>query len=368
MSSLAEKLARFDDSPSLEHARTIPSEWYFDPEIAAAERRFVFSQTWQAVGRVDQLTEPGCFLSIDVAGEPIVVVRDEDGNLRAFANVCRHRAARVVPQAEGKTSRLRCRYHGWTYDLCGRLRGTPEFDGVADFARQDNGLPSFAVDTCGPFVFVHPGEVKQTLADYLAPFAERVAPLDIGNLKFAGRRQYEMDCNWKIFVDNFQDGGYHLNTLHPSLSGAINYSGYRTENFSMSSVQVSPMRTSSDETVAKVRSGENAYYWWIFPNFMINVYEGVMDTNLVLPLGPNRCRVIFDFFFADVETEEAKRFNAESIAIAHQIQLEDQEISEEVQRGLSSNTYDTGRFRVKRESGGCHFHRLLAQALHRAVE
>lgn len=120
--SLLEKIELFDPNLPLAEARTIPSVWYFDPEVHAAERSSVFAGTWQQIGRLDQLAEPGSFVTEDVAGEPILVVRDQERTLRAFSNVCRHRAARVAREPAGKVSRLRCRYHGWTYDLAGRLR------------------------------------------------------------------------------------------------------------------------------------------------------------------------------------------------------------------------------------------------------
>src|SRR5271163_2219761 len=155
---LTDKLRAFDPTLPLSHARTIPSSWYFDPEIYAAECQHVFGGSWLMAGRVDQVREPGCFCTLEIAGEPVVVVRDESGVLRAFANVCRHRAAQVINQPDGKVTKLRCRYHGWTYDLAGRLRGTPEFDGVADFCREDNGLTEVRIETWGPFVWVHLGE------------------------------------------------------------------------------------------------------------------------------------------------------------------------------------------------------------------
>src|SRR5437764_5090298 len=148
-STLAEKLAAFDPDCPLEHARTIPSSWYFDAEIYAAECRQVFGNTWQTVGRADQVAESGSFLTADLAGEPILVVRDDQGTLRAFHNVCRHRAAQVINLPEGKLAKLRCRYHGWTYDLQGHLRGTPEFDGVQEFCKEAEGLVPLAVATWG---------------------------------------------------------------------------------------------------------------------------------------------------------------------------------------------------------------------------
>jgi choline monooxygenase len=362
--NLRTKLAAFNPVRPLEQALTIPSAWYHDTEIASAERRTVFGNTWQAVGRADQVAKPGSFLTADLAGEPILVVRDEAGVLRAFYNVCRHRAARVVAEPEGQLKKLRCRYHGWTYDLAGKLRGTPEFDSVADFCREDNGLPEVAVATWGPVVWVHLGPSPLPLTETLAPLPERTQGMDLDSLRFVERREYRLACNWKVFVDNFLDGGYHVNTIHPGLAGVIDYSGYRTEVFANTSVQISPLkRANAPEDMAKVRSGDAAYYWWVYPNFMINLYQGVMDTNLVLPLGPDACRVVFDFYFADTEGEARRRFIAESTAVGHQIQLEDVGICEEVQRGLASRSYDTGRFSVRREAGGYHFHRLLARSL-----
>jgi choline monooxygenase len=357
--TLREKLLPFDDTLPLERARTIPALWYADPEVHAAECRWVFGNTWQAVGRIDQVAEPGRYFTADLAGEPIVVVRGDDGVLRAFHNVCRHRAARVVPDAEGRATRLRCRYHGWTYDLTGRLRGTPEFDGVADFRKEDSGLPALAVDVWGPLVWVHAGPSPQPLAEYLAPLPERAAALGLESLRFVSRREYRLACNWKVFVDNYLDGGYHVNTVHPALAGVLDYSQYRTEVFGHSSVQSSPLTPSGDPALDSVRTGDRAYYWWVFPNMMLNVYRGVMDTNLVLPLGPDACRVVFDYYFAGANAAAMER----SIEVAHQVQLEDAGVCEEVQRGLASRSYDTGRFSVKREAAGYHFHRLLARWL-----
>jgi choline monooxygenase len=360
--SLTEKLRQFDSELPLARARTIPAAWYFDQDLFALERRQVFGNTWQAVGRTDQVREPGSYFTFDLAGEPILVLRDEEGALRAFYNVCRHRAAQVMNEPEGKATKLRCRYHGWTYDLQGRLRGTPEFDGVQEFCKEEQGLPSLSVATWGPLVFVHPNP-PQPLEAFLAPLPERTAALGIDRLRFAGRREYVLHCNWKVFVDNYLDGGYHVNTVHPALAGALDYAHYRTEIAGNTSVQISPLKPPADPELAMVRAGDNAYYWWVFPNLMINLYQGVMDTNLVLPLGTERCRVFFDFYFAEAEGDDAKRFISQSVAVAEQVQQEDIGVCEEVQRGLNSRSYDTGRFSVKREAGGYYFHQLLARQL-----
>ncbi len=357
---LCDLLAAFDRELPLERARTIPAGWYHDPALAALERRAVFGDSWQAAGRTALVADRGTYLTCDLAGEPVLVVRDGEGVLRAFANVCRHRAAPVMTEACGRASRLRCRYHGWTYDLAGRLRGTPEFDGVAEFIREDQGLPPLAVASWGPYVWAHTGPRPGPLDEALAPLPAETAGR-IERLAFAERRVYDLACNWKVYVDNYLDGGYHVNTVHPGLAGALDYNRYRTETYAASSVQRSPLVPGGG--VAAVRTGAEAQYWWVFPNFMLNLYDGVMDTNLVLPLAPDRCRVVFDFFFAETEGESAARFIRESIEVAEQVQREDIGICEEVQRGLGSRSYDTGRFSVRREAAGYHFHRLLARKL-----
>ena len=355
----------FDDERPLAQAQTIPSSWYSDASLYAAERRGVFDG-WQVVGRTDQAAQPGSYLTADIAGEPVLVVRDDEGTLRAFFNVCRHRAAPLLTDTQGCVAKLRCRYHGWTYDLAGRLRGTPEFNGVEDFCREENGLVSIPVATWGPLVWVqsHAGAADMPLDEFLAPLSERTQGLGMEALRFVERREYEVACNWKVYVDNYLDGGYHINTVHPGLAGVIDYSQYRSQLFEQASVQTGPLKP-SDGNVGQVRTGDNAYYWWIFPNFMLNLYAGVMDTNLVLPLGVDRCRVVFDFYFANTEGNEARRFIAESVRVADEVQIEDQGICEEVQRGLGSRAFDTGRFSVKREAPGYHFHQLLARRLRR---
>jgi choline monooxygenase len=245
--------------------------------------------------------------------------------------------------------------------MAGRLRGTPEFDGVADFRREDNGLAPVAVAEWGPFVWAHLGTPERSLEEFLAPLPDSPAARLMQGLRWHGRQEHDLACNWKVFVDNYLDGGYHINAVHPALAGVIDYSQYRTDVHAFTSVQSGPLKPSGDDArTATVRTGERAHYWWVFPNLMLNVYAGVMDSNWVLPLGPGRCRVVFDFFFADGLTDA---YRAESLAVAHQIQLEDGGICEAVQRGLSSRSYDTGRFSVRREAAGYHFHRLLARQL-----
>src|SRR5678815_5310731 len=276
--SLEDVLAGFDDAAPLERASTIPGDWYTDPRVAALERRTVWSRTWQLVGRTAQVAEAGAFVTAEVAGEPVVVVRGSDGVLRGFFNVCRHHAAAVMTAPCGKVDRLRCPYPGWAYDLAGQLRGVPEFDGVCDFDRGATGLVPLAVATWQQFVFVHLDPDPEPLPRALGALVEQVAPLGLGELAFCERREYTLACNWKVFVDNYLDGGYHVPHLHPSLSSILTYTDYTIESFERFCLQASPIEGGDPDTAA-VRQGR-ALYYWIYPNLMLN---SVSYTHLTLP-------------------------------------------------------------------------------------
>jgi choline monooxygenase len=352
----------------LEEAWTIPAPWYFDPRIAELERASVFSSTWQVVGRADQVRDNGQFFTADLAGEPLVIARGEDGQLRAFYNVCRHHAAAVVTEAQGCAKQFRCPYHGWTYAIDGTLKGMVEFDGVCNFDRAKNGLVPVRVDVWENFVFVNLDGRAAPLRDFLGVVSELVAPLELAKkLHFFDRRVYTLNCNWKVYVDNYLDGGYHVPHAHKGLSSVIEYTKYTIENFDRACLQSSPLSSdSSSETgVAATRQGR-AFYLWLYPNFMINAYEGVMDTNLVLPLGVNRCAVVFDYYFADTSAAAEAR-HKESIAVSERVQDEDMAICDAVQRGLGSRAYVAGRLSVRREAGEHLFHRLLHADLTKAL-
>jgi choline monooxygenase len=356
-------LATYDASAPLAEASTIPAPWYVDPRVAQLERTAVFSKTWQMIGRADQVERPGQFVTTNVAGEPIVVVRGNDGALRGFYNVCRHHAAAVLTEPCGQASLLRCPYHGWNYGLDGSLKGTPEFDGVKNFDRHENGLMPMRVDTWEKFVFVNLDPEAVPLQDFLGGLVKRMAPLGVSKLHYFDSRVYEIHCNWKVFVDNYLDGGYHVPHLHKGLNSVLDYKEYTIENEDRYCLQSSPMVASSeDAATGATRKGDRAWYFWQYPNLMINCYEGYMDTNLVLPVDVDHCRVIFDFYFADV-SEAHREYNQQSVAVGARVQEEDLGICEAVQRGLKSRAYNAGRLSVRREAGEHLFHRLLAADL-----
>jgi choline monooxygenase len=362
--SLQQILKSYDASAPLAEAYTIPAPWYTDQRVADLELTNVFARNWQAVGRRDQLTKPGDYVTATVANEPVVVVRGSDGVLRGFYNVCRHHAMTVMNQPCGHAQHLRCPYHGWTYNLAGQLRGMTEFEGVKNFAREDNGLVPVKVESWENFVFVNLEPHAGTLHDFLGELVQLAKPLGFGGLTFVERRSYIQNCNWKVYVDNFLDGGYHVPHMHKGLNSVLDYTKYTIENVDRTCVQSSPVSVASDSEVsaANTRKGDRAFYFWQYPNFMLNWYEGYLDTNLVLPLGPGKCEVIFDFYFGDV-TEDNMAYIRESMGVSELVQQEDMVICDGVQRGLSSRAYQAGRLSVRRETGEHLFHRLLAADL-----
>ena len=368
MPSLADLVDAYDPGTPLERASTIPAPWYLDERIFELERRSVFARSWLAVGRADQVASTGGFVATECGGEPVVAVRGDDGELRAFFNVCRHHAAAVVTASEGTAHLLRCPYHGWTYSLAGELKGTPDFAGVCDFDRSANGLVPIPSGVWESWIFaaVDPGASLQTFLG--ADLAARVAPLGLAGMHWVERRRYVLECNWKVFVDNYLDGGYHVPHLHKGLNSVLDYASYTIDNGARFCLQSSPIVNDGAEIeTGAVRTGDRALYFWIYPNFMINCYGGAMDTNLVIPLGVDRTEVLFDFYFADV-SEARHAHNRDSIAIADRIQEEDLAICASVQRGLRSRAYTSGRLSVRREAGEHLFHRLLHADLRHTLD
>ena len=355
-------IADFFFESLLSQASTLPSRYYYHPEILELEKRTVFGSTWQLVGRAEQVARPGDYFTASIADEPIVVARGRDERLRVFSNVCRHRAGPVATGI-GHCNTFQCGYHGWSYSLDGRLLGTPEFDGVECFSKEANSLPEFQVETWGSLVFVNLDPGCQPLSEMLGDLPSRIAHCDLSTMTFAARKEWYVDCNWKVYVDNYLEG-YHIPIVHPSLNREIDYVRYRTETQRYYSIQHSPIKESAsrlrkDETA----SGNQVQFAWIFPNLMLNAYPDNYSTNLIVPVGPERTLTVFDWYFRDIHRSDVQEALQQTIEFSDEIQLEDIAICEAVQRGLRSQTYSSGRYSVRRENGVHHFHGLLDEFL-----
>ena len=355
---------QFDPSLPVEAATTPPAWWYTDPRMHDSELREVFQRSWIAVGRTDQVSEPGAYFTGVLAENPYVVLCDEAGELRAFHNVCRHHAA-VVAQECGKARELVCPYHGWTYRLDGSLRSAPRMGRLEGFNPKAFGLPPISVRAWGPLVLVDmdgPEGGDDNPRDLAADAAPLVGPLEelgFERMRWVERRRYAMRCNWKVFVDNSLDGGYHVAYAHERLAEGLAFDGYRTEVFDRSAIQV------CESSGADARLGQRVVYAWLYPNRFVNRYGRMMDTNVVLPVAPDRCEVVFDFYVDDEDHLEwgAKRRIRRAVADSHVIQQEDVEICESTQRGLTSSSFDRGRYSSQLEGAVHAFHRMLHRDL-----
>ena len=339
-------------------ARALPAPCYVEPSMAPRDRDAVFARSWQLVGHAAQFAGAGDHAPCDVAGVPLVIVRGEDeaggrGPLRALHNVCRHRAGPLATCAARGARALTCQYHGWTYGLDGRLRGAPEMGRAEGFDPAEVTLPQARVAQWQGLVFAAldaQAPPFETLTDGIdARLA--AAGHDLADLRFHQRVSYDVDCDWKVYVDNYLEG-YHVPRVHPALNAALDYASYRTELAPWHSLQSSPL----DTAPALYGSGE-ALYFWLWPNTMLNCLPGRLQTNRVLSLGSGRCRVEFDFFYIQESAQSAADAQFSDL-----VQHEDITICSAVQRGLASGSYEPGRLNPLRESGVWHFHELLRSA------
>ena len=343
-----------DAAKELELASALPARYYFGEDMLAMEQRSVFARSWQLVAHHDQLAEPGDHVVEKIGEVPVIVIRGQDGVLRAFPNVCRHRAGPLA-LCNGKGARaLHCKYHGWTYTLEGQLRSAPEMQAAADFNVADIRLPPLRVHEWQGLVFVALDADVPDFDQVYGGIVERIAPIDLSAMRYLRRDSYDIDCNWKVYIDNFLEG-YHLPHVHPGLSKVLDYRAYDTELFPWYSLQSSPLRDGGEF----YGEGE-AFYYHVYPNVMLNIMPGRLQTNRILPLGPGRCRVEFDYYYA--QDDKAMSRIAADQAFSDEVQIEDVTICEAVQKGLASGFYEAGRLCPKRESGVWHFQNLLRAA------
>jgi choline monooxygenase len=344
---------RFDSR--LERAATIPSRYYIDPAVLQHEHRSLFARTWQLVGRADQVRDAGAFFTASIAGEPLLIVRGADGELRALSNVCRHRAGPVA-KGEGKRPVLQCGYHGWTYGLDGRLLKTPEMQGIECFDQRAMALPEFRVEVWNELVFVNLDRDAPALRDFLGDLGEKLDRRNYAGYRLAARKEWLLDCNWKVYVDNYLEG-YHIPIVHPGLFREIDYNAYRTETRRNYSIQHAPLKR--PDKIRVTSPGDEAEYFWVYPNLMLNVYPDNFSTNLIVPVGHERTLTLFEWYFRDPDDPAVK----DTVAFSDEIQIEDIEICEAVQRGLRSSTYTSGRYSPVRENGVHHFHQLYVESM-----
>jgi choline monooxygenase len=345
---------------------TLPASWYADEAILAAERERIFARSWQWVGRMDQLPQPGSYFAAEAGHVPVVVVRDQGDRLRGFVNVCRHRG-HLVASGQGCRGTLQCPYHAWTYGLDGALRRAPRSEREEGFDPAEFSLLPVAVDRWGPFVFANPDADAPPLAQALGELPALVAAVgvDVDRLAFRRRVEWTQAANWKVGVENYLEC-YHCAVNHPGLSKLIDVApdAYGLEEHPTFSVQRGPFRGAEQpyDAHGPVR---RAQWHWLWPNLTVNIEPGPQNLSLDawLPDGPGRLRGMTDYFFgADARDEVAE----DLIAFSQRTGAEDQGLVESVQRGLASGMVPHGRLLLSSERLVAHFQDMVRRALNGA--
>ncbi|TAH34372.1 MAG: aromatic ring-hydroxylating dioxygenase subunit alpha [Planctomycetota bacterium] len=356
------ELLRID--PDIRRAHTLPAELYLSPRAYEEVRERVFARSWQFLGDVDRLAAPRqCVPFTLLPGcldQPLLFTRDERGDLHGLSNVCTHRGT-VLCEEEKNTQGLRCRYHGRRFALDGKFVSMPEFEGVEHFPAPEDDLARVPFALWRRFLFA--GVAPAFPFDQLvAELEQRVGWLPIERAAHdpARDRDYTVQANWALYCDNYLEG-FHIPFVHPALNTALDFTSYRTELFRYSSLQVGT--ASGGEHVFELpRSSPDhgqqvaGYYFWLFPNLMLNVYPWGISVNIVLPQAPDRTIVRFRSYVWD-----AARLDLGAGSGLHQVEMEDEGVVEAVQRGVRSRFYQHGRYSPTREQGVHHFHRLLAE-------
>lgn len=341
----------------LARASALPARFYAGPHSHELDRRSVFARQWHLAAHASQLAMPGDHLAIEIAGVPLIVLRDAHGALHAVHNVCRHRAGPLAVCGAGDRLRLRCRYHAWTYAPDGQLLSAPEMESADGFAPDAVHLPRARLDTWRDLVFVTLNTAIEPVESVLRDLDIRLGPRRLDRFVFHRHVGYEIACNWKIYVDNYLEG-YHIPHIHPDLNRMLDYRSYTTETGGAFSLQHSPL-----ESGQELYGDGDALYVFIWPNAMLNLLPDRLQINRVIPLTVDRCRVEFDYFYpVDDNASDTAARHARDHAFSDQVQIEDVDICEAVQRGLASGSYTPGRLNPLRESGVHHFQELLREA------
>lgn len=350
-------------------AKTLNTDFYTSRETFEQCREKIFAASWQFIGNTDRIKENGdaypFTLLESYLDEPLLLTKNKSGHINLLSNVCTHRGNLVVDKA-CKLHNLRCRYHGRMFDLDGKFVSMPEFKEVKDFPSADDNLPGLPVFKWSKWLFTALDN-KYAPDLFFRDMMERVSwlPLDEFVFEPSLSKVFNVNANWALYCENYLEG-FHIPFVHAGLNAVIDFGEYATELFfPYSSLQLGLSKTADNcfdlpPTSADYGKNVAAYYFWVFPNMMFNFYPWGLSVNVVEPVAVDQCRVKF---FSYVWDEQKLEKGAG--AGLDKVEMEDEEIVENVQRGIRSRFYKHGRYSVTREQGTHHFHRLLAEFMNK---
>ena len=357
--------------PDPARSYTLPSRYYTDPAIYAREAEAVFFRNWLYAGHVSDLPRPGCYKTVDILNQSVILLRGKDGEIRAFYNVCQHRAHELL-RGKGEAKVITCPYHAWSYHLTGELRTARGSEKAEGFRKEEFCLKPVRLEALGPLLFINLDPAAIPLAEQapglLAEFRQHIPAFD-RLIKTDGSAS-EVQANWKTVVDNYVEC-YHCNNAHPAFAQLIDLDSYKivTEGIYSSQLGKSGRPDNAAFAFSKDDPVQVGAFWWLWPTFTMNVTPGEHNMTLfwMVPLGPERTLQLSENFHLVAESNPsraARRAYGRNI-----ISAEDNGICEAVQRGLNSKGYSQGRFMVDLEHGDAtehavhHFHMLYADAM-----
>jgi len=355
--------------PVPERSHSLHADCYLDPNILEAERAAIFHRSWQFLCHAEKLRNPGNYVAMDIQGMSVFAVRDDTGELRAFYNVCLHRAHELV-QGEGRKKLITCPYHAWTYDLDGRLKTARKIEGIENFNKQDFCLTPVQVEEFCSLVFINLDPEATPLIEQSGDLAEEImsyAP-DLDRLTFSHRLTYKIKANWKAVVDNFLEC-YHCPVAHRDFCTLVEMDTYKVTNHGIySSHMAKAGRADNNAYQVEGASVTDHAVWYLWPNTTLMRYPGRGNFMVwkFIPTGPDETYEEFDFFFETAEPNEAE---TEAIKYIDEVlQVEDIGLVESVQRGMRTPAFKQGRYVIDKNGSGMsehavhHFHGLVLDA------
>ncbi len=347
-------------SQIITHAHALPAAVYVDTTYDLIDKQLILKPSWQLVAHLSQLNTTGDHVVCDWAGIPVITVNTGDV-IQTFYNVCQHRGGPLAWK-NGHSKILMCKYHGWNYHLDGRLKSAPEMQHNKNFNVCNHHLTKINTDIWQNFVFIALAPPPMTLAELITDITKLATPTTFSDFAFYRRDEFVVNCNWKVYVENYLEG-YHLPHVHPGLNALLDYKSYQTQLNQWYSYQFSPI-----DVAGGIYGEGQAHYFFIYPNTMFNILPNRIQTNQVLPVTPDQCRVIFDYYYPKQITADIEQLMTEDRQFSDQVQQEDITICEAVQKGLASGSYQPGPLCQKRETGIHQFQEWVRTAYRQAKQ
>jgi len=334
---------QYDEEALRSHS--INTRCYLDSKFLQIEREQVFQRSWQFVCHEEKLREPNSYIAIDVQGQSVVAIRNQAGEFKAFYNVCKHRGHELI-FGEGKTKKLTCPYHAWTYNLDGALVVAPRSEHIENFNAAEICLEPVQIEVFCHFVFVNLDPDAAPLAEQTGDLANEVmsfAP-DLARLTFATSLTYNIKANWKSVVDNFLEC-YHCPVAHKGFSSMIDMDTYKVKTHGIYSSHMAKARTGANSAYNIEGASVNDHaVWFLWPNITLMRYPGRGNFMAwrFYPVNETETYEVFDFFFETAEPNDSEK---EALAFIDDVlQVEDINLVESVQRGMSTPAFNSGRY------------------------